>query len=707
MTTEPVLVSEKHGSFTYFLGIPTNKREGLSKAIVFAAFILAFQGLLLMAVYNGRHMYDLDKPAMSTHRDYEPHAFHPLDALTLEEVQKTVSLLKQGQFSSIGTRSGYMIHNLHVLDPEKRGVWAWTPDMPAPPRKAFVVLRKDGIVYEAIVRLDGVGMVESVEKLEGVQPILLQEEVDAVRDMVLQHPLVLAALDKRGVDPSDVYLDQGTVGNFNETSPDRKVRLDFYLTRNTTNPYARPLNLNAHVDLDKFTVSAVSDFPTYVPPPTDGSEYDRNHVHGREGPRPFFFDRPNGVSFKAVGNVISWQNWQFHVSFHPRMAAVVSTITYEQGGTKRPIAFKASLSEMFVPYQDPTELWYYKSFFDAGEYGFGLVATPLTPGVSCPDGALYIDGVFASAYGEAYVLPRAVCVFERYTGDLIWRHVGLDQHVSEERKAVELVVRSVSVVGYYDYVVDYVFRLDGSIRVKAGATGIDATKAVDTNNRWDASYANDTTYGHLISSHLVAPYHDHWLNFRIDLDVDGMDNSFIVQSLERTELNGEGAGLRKGIWESKERLITAEENAKFTAGTKKPTVWKFASASHTSYLGNPTAYEIKAAGLATLMSAHDPVEYRGRFIEHQLWVTQYHEDELYAGGQYPNQGEQHDDGLAVWTAQNRSLVATDLVAWVNIGFHHITRQEDFPVLPVSYYHFDIKPYDFFPRSPAIDLLPNY
>ena len=70
----------------------------------------------------------------------------------------------------------------------------------------------------------------------------------------------------------------------------------------------------------------------------------------------------------------------------------------------------------------------------------------------------------------------------------------------------------------------------------------------------------------------------------------------------------------------------------------------------------------------------------------------------YAAGDWPNQRAGGLDGLANWTAANRSIENTDIVLWYTVGFHHITLQENLPVLPASTFwgaEFDLMPANFF------------
>jgi primary-amine oxidase len=83
-------------------------------------------------------------------------------------------------------------------------------------------------------------------------------------------------------------------------------------------------------------------------------------------------------------------------------------------------------------------------------------------------------------------------------------------------------------------------------------------------------------------------------------------------------------------------------------------------------------------------------------------VTPYEPEERYAGGQYML-GSRGDDGLAVWAARDRAVRNQDVVVWINLGMHHLTRAEDLPVTPTMWQSFRLRPSNFFDRNPAIDL----
>ena len=162
---------------------------------------------------------------------------------------------------------------------------------------------------------------------------------------------------------------------------------------------------------------------------------------------------------------------------HPREGLVLHTVGYEDEGRVRPILYRASLSEMAVPYGDTDRNWRWRSAFDVGEYGIGRLASSIEPNTDAPANATLIDATFADDEGKPYVLPRAVGIYER-DGGMLWKHYEVYSETNESRRARQLVIFFIATIGNYDYAINWIFHQDGVLEVDAALTGIMLPKGV-------------------------------------------------------------------------------------------------------------------------------------------------------------------------------------------------------------------------------------
>jgi primary-amine oxidase len=294
------------------------------------------------------------------------------------------------------------------------------------------------------------------------------------------------------------------------------------------------------------------------------------------------------------------------------------------------------------------------------------------------------------------------CIFERTTGDQAWRH--FENGMVFGRPSRELVLRSAAVIGNYDYVLDWVFQQDGTIRVAVGATGVIETMGVSDAKVTPHDMSGGKSmaeYGTLVAPNTLGVNHDHYFSYRLDLDVDGTNNSLMIDHLVAQKLPGNLA--RKSIWAVESSIAHTEKDAILDIDLRKPAMWAFINPGQHGPLGYPTGYEIMPGATAvSLMSPDDPSQKVGAFSEHQLWVTPYKPNELYASGTYVTCSH-GDDGLAVWTKADRPIENTDVVAWYTLGFHHAPRVEDWPVMPTLWHEFLIRPVNFFSTNPVLTL----
>jgi primary-amine oxidase len=629
---------------------------------------------------------------------------HPLDPLNFQEYWTVLEVLRDAGHVNEETR--FSIVKLH--EPPKDQVWSWTQGSDFP-REAFALVRQGPDAFETVVDLKQRRVV-SWKKLEGAQPNWLREEFRTLDKEVKKNPDFMAAMKKRGItDFTFIGCSAEPPGYFGEEE-ERGKRIAHVQCKDESgvrNTWAREIaGLTAIVDMNAKKVVRIVD-EGVTPLPKTVAEYDPSSIGAvRDVRSPIRIDQPLGPGFQIQGHMVDWQKWRFHVRADQRVGTIISTLTYSDGSRRRPIMYEGYLSEMFVPYMDPSFDWRRRNFFDSGEYNSGGFAKPLLRGKDCPENAVYMDGLIATDQGRPKTVADALCLFEREAGDMAWRHLSDDP---ESRTKRDLVVRSNAVIGNYDYVFDWTFQQDGSIRVSVGATGIAEVKvsSVATADERPASNGSGPAaepadaYGRFVDRNLIAINDDHYFSFRIDLDVDGPVNSFVADHLVTRKLPPDNP--RRSIWVREPMLLRTESEAMLHADMQHPALWRVTSAAAKNHVGYPTSYQLMPGmSSSTLLTPDDYARQRAGFIDHDLWVTPYRYDERYAAGDYPTLSTA-GQGLPAWTKENRSIQQTDVVLWYTIGMHHMVRAEDWPVMPVLWHSFELRPFDFFDRNPALDL----
>jgi primary-amine oxidase len=338
---------------------------------------------------------------------------------------------------------------------------------------------------------------------------------------------------------------------------------------------------------------------------------------------------------------------------------------------------------------------------DEGEYGLGATGTRLVPGADCPRDALFLSPILADAKGGAKTMTDRICIFERAHGEPTWRHYDLLSEETDSRPEVDLVVRFIATIGNYDYLFDWVFDAKGSIVFRAGATGLDGVKGVVAQKLTDPTAVTDTAFGPLVAAGRAGVWHDHFFSLRLDVDVDGPANRFMLDRLvAKPQMQGPRTSLCQVETES-----VARPPATLHMSMDHPAQWRVASTSRVSELGYPTSYVLHGdMGAMPLVSPNDPPLARAGFANYHLWVTRYDPKERWAAGDFPNQSTP-GQGLPAWSKQRRSLNGEDIVLWYTMGFHHLPSSEDWPLYNVGWHSVRLKPFNFFDQNPALDVPP--
>ena len=611
---------------------------------------------------------------------------NPLAPLSAGEIREAAKIVKaSGQLPA-----GVRFSQIALDEPAKDLVLRNAPV----PRRALAVVYDyaSNRTWEAVANLE-TRHIDSLRQVPGAQPAVSAHDSDLADEILRDDPRFLRAMAERGIhNLNRVAVMAWTAGYFGlpGTETGRIVRAVPYDAGYGSNFYAHPIEgVVAHIDLTSHKVIDLLDIDRGVPVSHQNFELSPRAAGPlRVAPAPLEITQPAGPGFQIADGEVRWQKWHFGYALHPREGLVLYRVGYEDGGKVRPVMYRGSLSEMVVPYGDPSAGWFFRNSFDVGELGLGATASPLRVGTDCPQNCSLFDAVVADDAGEPQVIPGAIAIYERDAG-VLWKHG------DNTRRARELVIGYLTQPGNYEYGFDWIFHQDGTLEMRVSLTGVMAVKGV-------ADGAHDA-YGHSVAKNLAAPHHQHFFSFRLDLDVDGQANRV-------TEINSAAmpAGPRNpygGGFLMTETPLVHEADARRNLSLATSRRWIVTNPGALNSLGHPTGFALLPGENAVPFALPDSwVRRRAGFLNAHLWVTPYREDERYAAGEYPNQSR-GGDGLAKWTAANRSVDNTDVVLWYTMGITHNPRPEDWPVMPVHAAGFKLVPWGFFSQNPGLDVPP--
>jgi primary-amine oxidase len=634
----------------------------------------------------------------ATATDPQTSTAHPLDPLTAAELARAVEIMRADGVLAEGVR----VISVDLREPDKATLGEWRNGGGRPPREAMAVLldSRGVTALELVVSIDDGGVTQRTD-LDGQQPAVSMAEYLEAGDVCRRDPDFRAALARRGIEDDAVdlvHVEPWTVGAF-EGHDRRVARCLAWMRRDLddVNPYARPIaGLVGVVDLSEMRMLRVDDHGP-LPVPSNDADYRNGGGAGyRDDLRPIEITQPQGPSFVLDGNHMRWQKWDLRIGFSHRESLVLHEIGYRGGDRLRPICHRASIAELVIPYGDPNPTVHFKNVFDTGEYGMGQLVNALELGCDCVGDITYMDAACVDAAGQVITLPNAICIHEEDYG-ILWKHHDDNTGRTDVARSRRLVISCIATVGNYEYGFFWYLYQDGTIQFEGKLTGIVLTAGVP-----EGSTPRHAT---LVEQGVAAGYHQHFLTARLDMDVDGMSN--VAYEIE-SGADPLGPDNPDGSAFSTRRLTFASESqAKRDVSPLTARRWRVENPARTNRMGEPVAFELVPGDNVAPM-AHPDSQFRRRagYLDHHLWVTPYRREERYPAGEYPNQHE-GGDGLPRWTAADRPLENEDVVLWYTFGAHHIPRLEDWPVMPVAYCGFHLRPVGFFDRNPALDVPPPH
>jgi primary-amine oxidase len=340
----------------------------------------------------------------------------------------------------------------------------------------------------------------------------------------------------------------------------------------------------------------------------------------------------------------SGSKWHLTVNAVSKYGLVITDASFQKSPTSPYlyVLFDGRLAEIFVPYHDGVN-----RFRDISFYTFPTFT--LDPADFPP-----LNDANGKPTRQIIGVDKKIC--KEVRDYLAWMN-GLGRDIPLVRYGQEVVYFSVLKAGNYAYIMEWTFRDDGTIGVRAGSTG----------PKFDAG-TPESSLGHM-----------HNFTWRLDIDLNGANanSAYLTSHLENLTVP------RSTATDNKE-LIPIE--ASF--------VW---DPEHFNTL------EIRAAGLKNGKNhdtAYDLVPMRTGTARHSepwtkadFWVTGYQPSQILAVNSLTQSLPNYITG--------QPTINKDLVIWYTGSEHHETnsRDEDFNTVPVIWTGFELEPQNLFDRTP--------
>ncbi|MEZ3160545.1 hypothetical protein AB1K54_08330 [Microbacterium sp. BWT-B31] len=365
----------------------------------------------------------------------------------------------------------------------------------------------------------------------------------------------------------------------------------------------------------------------------------------------------------------SGSSWQMCWRIDSYRGLVLDKVAYQPRDDEAPILVLDSiaLAQLNVPYDTGAT-----EYNDVTTYQVGGRRLQALEAVDCPVGEI------RSAWIDAYrgVIP-ALCVGEEDSGIAYRSYIGNDALYAAQ--GTDLVLHTVSRIGWYEYQVQYRFHDDGEISVQLGATG-----DLSPND-----YVNVVNHGWPIApgQEDFAVNHYHSAFWRVDFGIDaGADQA--VEKFSTTPTGEYGTTGDTGHTAILETQLTPITNETKTLGANRE-AYRVVNPQSLNADGHARSYEI--------IVPRDQAYNLNPETDYDIAFTSAKPDEVHASHNLiPSKAGQ---SVTDYVADGEAL--KDPVAWVNVGFHHINRDEDQSPMPIHWQGFTLYPRDFAAQNPNI------
>ncbi|KAM7386186.1 hypothetical protein PAMA_009024 [Pampus argenteus] len=295
------------------------------------------------------------------------------------------------------------------------------------------------------------------------------------------------------------------------------------------------------------------------------------------GPQQFYAE---GKRYSISNNHVLYLDWSFAFGLSSLTGMRVFDVRFK--GER--IVYELSVQEAMSVYGSVTPGMILTKFLDSS-IGIGRFAHELVRGVDCPYEATYVD---TYRYIDTPVPVRfrnSICIFEHNMGQPLRRHFADFFHNNYGGMVNSaLVFRTITAIGNYDYMWDFIFYQSGSVEAKVHATGY-----ISSSYMVDGSLA----YGHQVADHVLGNIHTHFINFKVDVDVLGVKNVFQTKDMEYVNVSMPWMSDHYAmVPQLVEKQLKTEQEAALRYGTKTPRYLHIAS-NNTNRWGHQRSYRLQ------------------------------------------------------------------------------------------------------------------
>ncbi|CAM4366654.1 unnamed protein product [Leuciscus chuanchicus] len=408
------------------------------------------------------------------------------------------------------------------------------------------------------------------------------------------------------------------------------------------------------------------------------------------GPQQYYLQ---GKRYSVKNNQVVYLDWSFAFGLSSLTGMRVFDIRFK--GDR--IAYELSVQEAMSVYGSVTPGMMLTKFLDSS-IGIGRFAHELVRGIDCPYAATYVDTYRYIDTNATQRFRNSICVFEHDIGRPLRRHFSDFFHTGYGGMANSaLVIRTITAIGNYDYIWDFIFYQSGSVEAKVHATGyISSSYKVDGNLK----------YGHQVAENVLGNIHTHFINFKVDLDILGVKNIFQTKDMIYEEVPLPWMPSEKAkIPQLVEQQIGTEKKAAMLHSAKTPRYLHIAS-NQTNRWGHQRSYRLQVVSFAgDHLPESESVEKSMSWARYKVAITKHKDEEQTSSSLYSqNYMWSPFVDFSKYIEDDEVIDNEDLVAWVTAGFLHIPHAEDIPntVTVGNGGGVILRPHNYFDEDPSIN-----